>query len=144
MFSTANTEPKIDPTVFIAENATVIGDVEIGAHSSIWYNAVLRADNNHIRIGKRVNIQEGAIVHEDMDCPVEIGDDVTIGHGAIVHGCRIGSNVLIGMGAILLSGCVIGDNCMVAAGALVTGKTVLPDNSIIMGSNQSPTVIRRR
>lgn len=134
MFSTANTEPKVDPSVFIADNATVIGDVEIGEHSSIWFNAVLRSDNNHIKLGMRVNIQDGAIVHEDIDCPVEIGDDVTIGHGAIVHGCKIGSNVLIGMGAILLSGCVIGNNCMVAAGSLVTGKTVLPDNSIIMGS----------
>lgn len=80
-----------------------------------------------------MNVQDGAVIHEDTDAPVYIGDNVTIGHRAIVHGCTIGNNCLIGMGAILLSGCRIGNNCMVAAGALVTGKTVVPDNSVIMG-----------
>lgn len=132
--SFANVEPKIDDAAYIAENAVVVGDVEIGAGSSVWFGAVVRADNNHIKIGKNSNVQDGAVIHEDEHCPVNIGDNVTIGHRAIVHGCTIGSNTLVGMGAILLSGCKIGNNCMVAAGALVTGKTVVPDNSIIMGT----------
>ena len=134
MSSSANVTPKIDPSVYIAENAVVVGDVEIGADSSIWFGAVLRSDNNYIKIGRNSNIQDGAVVHEDEDHPVNIGDNVTVGHKAIVHGCTVGNNTLIGMGAILLSGCKIGNNCMVAAGALVTGKTVVPDNSVIMGS----------
>ncbi len=134
MKSTANIKPRIDQSAYIAEGAVIVGDVEIGANSSVWFNAVLRSDNNVIRIGANSNIQDGAVVHEDMDNPVIIGDNVTVGHKAIIHGCTIGNNTLIGMGAILLSGCRIGSNCMVAAGALVTGKTVVPDNSIIMGS----------
>lgn len=133
MRSSANIEPKVDPSVFIADTATVVGDVEIGKDSSIWFGAVLRADNSEIRLGENVNVQDGAVIHEDCDSPVYIGNNVTIGHRAIVHGCTVGNNCLIGMGAILLSGCRIGNNCMVAAGALVTGKTVVPDNSIIMG-----------
>lgn len=132
--SFANVEPKVDKTAYIADNAVVTGKVEIGAGSSVWFGAVLRADNNYIKIGKNTNVQDGAVIHEDEDCPVNIGDNVTIGHRAIVHGCSVGSNTLIGMGAILLSGCRIGNNCMVAAGALVTGKTAVPDNSIIMGA----------
>lgn len=131
--SYADNEPKVDPTVFIADTATVVGDVEIGEYSSVWYGAVIRADNNTVKLGKNVNVQDGAIIHVDADAPTTIGDNVTIGHGAIVHGCTVGDNVLIGMGAILLSGCRIGSNCMVAGGAMVTGKTVVPDGSMIMG-----------
>ena len=134
MKSYADTEPKVHPTVFIADTAAVIGAVELGEGSSVWYGAVIRADNNTVKIGKNVNVQDGAVIHEDEDCPVEIGDNVTIGHRAIVHGCVIGSDSLICMGAILLSGCRIGKNCMVAAGALVTGHMDIPDNSIVMGA----------
>ena len=134
MKSSANVEPKIDASAYIAEGAVVIGDVEIGAHSSVWFNTVLRSDNNTIKIGSNTNIQDGVVIHEDPGHPVVLGDNVTVGHKAIVHGCTIGNNSLIGMGAILLNGCKIGNNCMVAAGALVTGKTVVPDNSIIIGA----------
>ncbi len=134
MHSYANHEQKIDPSVFIADTATVVGDVEMGANSSVWYSAVIRADNDVVRIGKNVNVQDGAVIHVDDEYPVSIGDNVTIGHKALVHGCTIGHDSLIGMGAILLSGCRIGNNCIVGAGALVTGKTVVPDNSMILGA----------
>ena len=134
MKSTANIEPKIDKTAFIAEGAVVIGDVVLGAGSSVWFNAVLRSDNNFIRIGRNSNIQDGVFIHEDQDNPVIIGDNVTVGHKAMLHGCTIGDNSLIGMGAILLNGCAIGRNCVVAAGALITGGTIVPDNSVIMGA----------
>ena len=134
MISYANHEPKIDPSVFIADSAAVIGDVEIGEGSSVWFGAVIRSDNNVIRIGKNVNVQDCVIIHEDLEDQVVIGDNVTIGHRALIHGCTIGSNVMIGMGAILLNGCVIGNNCIVAAGALVTGGTVIPDNSLVLGA----------
>ena len=127
-------EPKIDSTAYIAAGAVVVGDVEIGAGSSIWYNAVLRADNDSIRIGANSNVQDGAVIHEDCGSPVIIGDNVTIGHMAMLHGCTIGDNSMVGMGAIVLNGCRIGRNCLVAAGALVTGGTVVPDNSLIMGA----------
>ncbi len=127
-------EPKIDATAYIAEGAVVVGDVEIGAGSSVWFNAVLRADNASIRIGTNSNVQDGAVIHEDTDSPVVIGDNVTIGHMAMLHGCTIGDNSMVGMGAIVLNGCRIGRNCLVAAGALVTGGTVVPDNSLIMGA----------
>ena len=134
MVSYANGKQKIDPTVFIADTATVVGAVEIGANSSVWFGAVIRADNNTVSIGENVNIQDGALIHEDLEEPVHIGNNVTVGHGAIVHGCNIGSDTLIGMGAILLSGCRIGNNCMVAAGSLVTGKMDIPDNSLVIGA----------
>ena len=134
MNSYANHEPKIDPGVFVADSAAVIGDVEIGEGSSVWFGAVIRSDGDIIRIGKNVNVQDGVIIHEDEGDPVTIGDNVTIGHRAIVHGCSVGSNVMIGMGAILLNGCVIGDNCVIGAGALVTGGTVVPEGSLVLGA----------
>ena len=134
MNSYANHEPKIDPSVFIADSAAVIGDVEIGAGSSVWFGAVVRSDGDIIRIGKNVNVQDGVIIHEDAGDPVMIGDNVTVGHRAIVHGCTVGSNVMIGMGAILLNGCVIGDNCVIGAGALVTGGTIVPEGSLVLGA----------
>lgn len=130
----ANRKPKVDPSAFIAETAVVIGDVEIGADSSVWFGAVIRSDSDTIRIGKRSNIQDGAIIHEDAGYPVVIGDNVTVGHGALVHGCTIGNDSLIGMGAILLSGCKIGSNCIIGAGALVTGNMDIPDNSLVTGA----------
>ena len=134
MSAFAKQEPNIAPGVFVADSADVVGAVEIGAGSSVWFQAVIRADSEGVRIGRRVNIQDGVVIHEDPGYPVRIGDDVTVGHRAILHGCTIGNDVLIGMGAVLLNGCVIGDHCVVGAGALVTGGTVVPEGSLVLGA----------
>ncbi len=118
--------PKIGKNCFIAENAAIIGDVVIGDDCSIWYGAVLRGDVNPIRIGNRVNIQDGAVLHTlYKKSIVEIGDDVSVGHNAIVHGASVGSNVLVGMGAILMDNAVIPDNTIIAAGAVILSNAVL-------------------
>lgn len=124
----------IHDTVFIAPGAQVLGDVTIGEDSGVWYNAVVRGDRGPITIGCGTNIQDNAVVHTGTDYPVAIGDHVTVGHGAIVHGCTVGDQSLIGMGAILMNGCVIGRNCIIGAGALVTQKVVIPDNSLVLGN----------
>ena len=125
---------QIHKTAFIASGAVVLGDVTIGENSSIWYNAVVRGDRDSIVIGKESNIQDNAVVHLGSGYPVEIGDYVTIGHGAIIHGCKIGDNTMIGMGAILMNGCEIGKNCIIGAGALVTQNVEIPDNSLVIGN----------
>jgi carbonic anhydrase/acetyltransferase-like protein (isoleucine patch superfamily) len=133
--------PVIDPTAYIDPSAQVIGDVEIGEESSVWMNVVIRGDVNHIRIGRRSNVQDGTIVHVMHDThPTAIGDEVTIGHGAIVHGCTIEDRVLIGMGAILLNGARVGADSIVAAGSLVPEGRVIPPRSLAMGS---PAKVRR-
>lgn len=114
----------------IAPNATILGDVTLGKDASIWYGAVLRGDEGTISVGDGTNIQDNAVVHEET----HIGKYCTIGHGAIVHGCRIGDGCLIGMGAIVLSGAVLEEDCLVGAGALVTGKSHAPAGSVLMGS----------
>lgn len=119
---------------FIAKGAHVVGKVSIGENVSIWYNAVVRADTNTITIGKGSNIQDNATLHTDADFPVQIGDGVTVGHNAVVHGCTVGDNTVIGMGSIVLSGAVIGSNCIIGAGSLVTGKMRIPDNSLAFGN----------
>lgn len=119
---------------FMAETADIIGDVTIGEDSSIWYGAVVRGDVNHIRIGKYTNIQDNATLHVGSESPCEIGDYTTVGHNAIVHGCKVGNNCLIGIGAIVLDDAVIGDNSIVGAGALVTSGTVIPPNSLVVGA----------
>lgn len=124
----------IDKTVFIADGARVLGDVEIGKNSSVWFNAVIRADSNSIKIGERSNVQDNAVIHTSKDFGVRIGDNVTIGHGAIVHGCTVKSNVMIGMGAIVLNGAVIEENCIIGAGALVTQGKVIPAGSLVFGN----------
>ena len=112
--------PKIGPNCFLAETAVIIGDVEIGADCSIWYGAVLRGDVNPIRIGNRVNIQDGAVLHTlYQNSVVEVGDDVSVGHNAIIHGAKVGNKVLVGMGAILMDHAEIPDNSIIGAGALV-------------------------
>lgn len=127
--------PRVDPGAYVDESAQVIGDVEIGPGASIWMNAVVRGDVHWIRIGARSNVQDGTVVHVmNGTHPTTIGDDVTIGHAAVVHGCTIGNRVLIGMGAILLNGATIGDDCIVAAGTLVTEETKIPPRSLVMGS----------
>ncbi|MBB3977795.1 carbonic anhydrase/acetyltransferase-like protein (isoleucine patch superfamily) [Rhizobium azooxidifex] len=123
-----------DDRCWIAPNAQVIGRVEIGADVGIWFGAVLRGDNEPITIGAGTNIQENTVIHTDPGKPVMIGEGCTIGHGAIIHGCAIGDNSLVGMGATVLNGAVIGRNCLVGANALVTEGKVFPDNSLIVGA----------
>jgi carbonic anhydrase/acetyltransferase-like protein (isoleucine patch superfamily) len=133
--------PVVHPNAFIVETAQVIGDVVIGAESSVWMQVVIRGDVNYIRIGDRTNVQDGTVVHVQHDThPTVVGNDVTIGHGAVVHGCTIHDRVLVGMGAILLNGVEIGEDSIVAAGTLVTERTVIPPRSMVMGS---PGRVRR-
>ncbi len=127
-------EPDIAMDTFIAENASVIGDVSIGEGSSVWFGAVLRGDIAGIRIGKRSNVQDNAVVHVDTNTPTIIGDDVTIGHSAVVHACKIGNGCLIGMGAVILSNAIIGDESVVGAGAIVTENKEFPPRSLIIGA----------
>ena len=126
--------PQIGENVFIAQGAVLLGDVTIKKHSSIWFNAVVRADMASIAIGESTNIQDNCTLHVDAGAALSIGNQVTIGHGAVVHGCTIGDNTLIGMGAIILNHAVIGKNCIIGAGALVTQNTVIPDNSLEIGN----------
>ena len=119
---------------FVAENATVIGKVRLGEDVGIWFNAVLRGDNELIDIEARTNIQENAVLHTDMGYPLTIGGGCTIGHKAMLHGCTIGENSLIGMGATILNGAKIGKNCLIGAGALVTEGKEIPDNSLVVGA----------
>ncbi len=133
--------PVVAASAFIDDTAQVIGDVVIGAESSVWMQVVIRGDVNDIRIGDRTNVQDGSVVHVQHDThPTVIGDDVTIGHGAVVHGCTIHNRVLVGMGAIILNGAEIGEDSIVAAGTLVTERTVIPPRSMVMGS---PGKVRR-
>ena len=120
---------------FFAENSTIIGDVVIGDEVSVWYQAVIRGDVNSIRIGNRVNIQDGAVIHCTYErASTNIGDNVSIGHNAIVHGCKVQNNVLIGMGSIIMDDCEIGNNSIIAAGAVLTQNTVVPQGSIFAGT----------
>lgn len=126
--------PRIHPHAWIAENAVIIGDVEIGARSSIWYNVVIRGDLNQIRIGEDVNIQDGAVIHvESDDGPCLIGDRVTVGHQCIVHGCVVADDALIGMGATILSWSTIGTGALIAAGALVKEYQTVPERTMWAG-----------
>ncbi len=118
---------------FQASDASICGEVSIGPECSFWFGCVVRGDVAPIRIGSRTNIQEHCVLHCDTGKPLEIGDDVTIGHGAIVHCARVGSRSLIGMKAVLLGDCVIGDDCVVAAGAVLSPGTVVPDGQVAMG-----------
>lgn len=127
--------PRLSPSVFAEESARIIGDVQIGDNSSVWFNVVIRADVNHIRIGNRTNIQDGTVVHvTNRTFPTLIGDDVTVGHSAILHGCVIGSRCLIGMGAIVLDGCQIGEGSILAAGSVVAPGTVIASGSLVVGA----------
>ncbi len=127
-------KPKIDPTAFLAKGCAIYGNVTLKSKVSVWYNATIRAMEEPIVIGEGSNVQDNAVVHVDAGYEVNIGSNVTIGHGAIIHGCNIGDNTLIGMGAIILNGASIGNNCIVGAGALITQNMVIPDNSLVLGS----------
>ena len=126
--------PQISEDCYIAENATIVGEVSIGTQCSIWFNAVIRGDVHYIKIGNKVNIQDGAVIHATYKkSPTTIGNNVSIGHNAIVHGCTIHDNVLIGMGSIVMYDCVIESNSIIAAGAIVTKNTRVESGSIYAG-----------
>lgn len=124
---------RIATTARIARGAVLVGDISLGEKSSVWYNAVARADNAPIQIGARSNIQDCCVLHVDEGHPIRIGDGVTVGHGAILHGCTIDDNSLVGMGAVVLNGAHIGKNCIIGASALVTQGMQIPDGSLVMG-----------
>ena len=132
--------PALHPAARAAESAVVVGNVTVEEGASLWYGAVLRGDEAAIRVGAQSNIQDNAVLHCDEACPLTVGRRVTVGHGAILHGCTVEDGCLIGMGAILLNGCVIGAGSLVAAGALVTQNAAIPPGSLVMGS---PAKVRR-
>jgi len=125
--------PRIDPTAFVADNAVVVGEVSLGAESSIWFGCVVRGDRAPVTIGDRCNVQDGSIIHEDPEFPVSIGNDVSIGHGAVVHGATVEDNVLIGIRSTVLNGAVIGRDSIIGAGAVVTPGMVVPAGSLVLG-----------
>lgn len=132
--------PRLGAGAYIARGAVVIGDVEMGARSSVWYNAVVRGDINFIRIGEGTNIQDNAVIHLADDFACVLGDYVTVGHSAIVHACTVGNECLIGMGAVILDGAEIGDQCLIGAKALVTQGMKIPPRSLVMGA---PAKVKR-
>ena len=134
LYAIGGLEPRIAPDAWVAPSADLIGDVRLAALASVWFGAVIRADNTPILVGARSNIQEGAMLHSDPGVPCTVGDDVTVGHHAILHGCKIGDRVLIGMGATVLNRAVIGEDCLVGAGALVTEGKEFPPGYLIVGS----------
>lgn len=126
--------PKFGKGVFLANNATIIGDVSCGEDCSFWFNSVVRGDVHYIKMGDRVNVQDGAIIHGTYQkSPTNIGNDVSIAHNAVIHGCTIHDRVLIGMGAIVMDDAVIGENCIIAAGSVVKSKTIIEPNSLYAG-----------
>lgn len=135
VFSLGDKQPQLPPVgeYWIAPNATVLGDVILHPGASIWFGAVLRGDNDPIVIGPDSNIQDGSVLHTDAGEPLTIGRGVTVGHMAMLHGCEIGDNTLIGIGAVVLGRAKIGKNCLIGAGALITEGKVIPDNSLVMG-----------
>ncbi len=124
----------IHPSVFIAPNATLVGDISIGENSSVWFGTVIRGDRDKVTIGKGTNIQDLSLLHEDPDCPLIIGDEVIVGHRCILHGCTIKNNSLIGMGTIIMNKASIGNFCIIGAGALITEGMIIPDYSLVIGS----------
>lgn len=126
--------PRIDPSAYVAPGCRIIGDVEIGAEASIWYNCVLRGDVNAIRIGARSNVQDGCVLHTDPGYPLVIGPDCTVGHMVMLHGCSIGRASLIGIGSIILNGAKIGEECVIGANTLIPEGKVIPPRSMVLGS----------
>jgi carbonic anhydrase/acetyltransferase-like protein (isoleucine patch superfamily) len=126
--------PQVPSTSWVAPSADLVGDVQLGDEVGIWFRTVIRADNTTIRIGRGSNIQEGSMLHSDPGVPLTIGEDCTVGHHAILHGCTIGNRVLVGMGATVLNGAVIPDDCLIGAGALVTEGKTFPPKSLIVGA----------
>lgn len=126
--------PSVHESVFIAPNASVIGSVVLAENVSVWFGATIRGDNDTITLGKNSNVQEGAVLHTDPGIALTVGENVTIGHQAMLHGCTIGDGSLIGIQAVILNGAVIGKECLVGAGAIVTERKVFPDRSLILGA----------
>ncbi|MDV3456898.1 gamma carbonic anhydrase family protein [Sphingomonas sp. HF-S4] len=134
LYELGGQQPQIAPDAWVAPSADLIGDVHLAELASVWFGAVIRADNTPIRVGARTNVQDGAMLHSDPGAPCMLGDDVTVGHHAILHGCTIGDRTLIGMGATILNRAVIGEDCLVGAGALVTEGKTFPPGHLIVGS----------
>jgi carbonic anhydrase/acetyltransferase-like protein (isoleucine patch superfamily) len=127
--------PQIDPTAYVQASAQLVGDVMLGAQSSVWFNVVIRGDVHPVRIGARTNIQDNSTVHVTGGrWATIVGDEVTVGHAAVLHGCRVGNRCLVGIGAIVLDGVEIADDCLVGAGSLITPGTTVPPQSLVMGS----------
>ena len=141
LFQLDDKKPRQNGENFIAHNATVIGDVVLGEDVSIWFNVVIRADHATISVANGSNIQDGSVLHADPGYPLSIGEGVTVGHKAMIHGCAVGDNSLIGINAVILNGAVIGKNCLVGANSLVPSGMNIPDGSMVMGS---PARIRRQ
>lgn len=133
VYRLGDAQPAIADSAWVADSAQVIGDVALGAGASVWFGAVLRGDNTRLQIGARSNIQEGAVLHSDAGQPLTLGDDVTVGHQAMLHGCTVGDGSLIGIQAVVLNGARIGKSCLVAAGAVVTEGKVFEDGWLIIG-----------
>ena len=127
-------KPKNSGENWVAPNATIIGDVTLEKNSSVWFNAVIRGDNENIHVGEGSNVQDGSVLHTDPGCPLRIGTDVTIGPIVMLHGCTIGDNSLIGIGAVILNNAKIGKNCIIGAKALITENKEIPDNSLVVGA----------
>jgi carbonic anhydrase/acetyltransferase-like protein (isoleucine patch superfamily) len=134
MFHTRFRPEQVHPSVFVAQGAVIVGDVHLGENASVWFGAVLRGDTEPIRIGAGTNIQDGAILHVDPGFPLSVGRDVTVGHGAIIHGAQVGDNTLVGIRSVLLNGVVVGENCIVGACSLLTQGKVFPPGMLIMGT----------
>jgi carbonic anhydrase/acetyltransferase-like protein (isoleucine patch superfamily) len=126
-------ELNIGDSVFIAPNTSICGKVSIGDNSSVWFQSVLRGDVDEIIIGDNCNIQDGCIIHCVEGFPAKIGNNISLGHGVILHGCTLGNNILVGMRATILTGAIIGNNCLIAAGAVVSENMIIPDNSLVVG-----------
>ena len=133
-------KPQVDPSAWIAPSAVLVGDVTVGPQASVWYTTVVRGDGDAIRIGARTNVQDGCVLHTDPGLVLDVGADVSVGHRAVLHGCVIEDEVLVGMGAIVMNGARIGTGSLVAAGALVTEGTQVPPRSLVVGS---PAKVRR-
>ncbi len=134
LYSLDGEAPEIDATAWVAPGAHVIGRVTLAPGSSVWFGTTIRGDNERITLGENTNVQENCVLHTDMGFPLEIGAGVTVGHKAMLHGCTIGENSLIGMGATVLNGAKIGRDCLIGAGALITEGKEIPDGSLVMGS----------
>ncbi len=132
--------PDVADTAWVADTARVVGAVVLGAQVSVWYSAVLRGDGDSIRVGARTNLQDGAVLHADPGFPLVVGEGVSVGHAAVLHGCTVEDDVLVGMGAVVMNGAVIGSGTMIGAGALVSPGTVVPPGSLVVGT---PGKVRR-
>ena len=133
-------KPEIDPSVFVASDADIIGDVEILDSASVWFKTVIRADINFVKIGRYTNYQDHSMIHVTKENSTTIGDYVTVGHRALIHACKIGNNCLVGMGSIIMDGAVVGDNCIIGAGSLITQGTKIPSGSLVIGA---PAKVKR-